>query len=83
MKIELFAMERMQSTWENQVAFNLSESGVHPMRVARSWAVWSPPRTDTWEPRRSMHCLQEQGYRMTISFSRFWALENLSSTKST
>ncbi len=34
MKIELFAMERMQSTWENLVDFNLSESGVHPMRVA-------------------------------------------------
>ena len=34
MKIELFAMERMQSTWENLVEFNLSESGVHPMRVA-------------------------------------------------
>jgi hypothetical protein len=24
-------MERMQSTWENRVAFNLSESGVHPL----------------------------------------------------
>ncbi len=34
MKIELFAMERMQSTWENLVEFNLSESGVHPLRVA-------------------------------------------------
>jgi aspartate/methionine/tyrosine aminotransferase len=34
MKIEVFAMERMQSTWENLVEFNLSESGVHPMRVA-------------------------------------------------
>jgi len=34
MRIELFAMERMQSTWENLVAFNLSESGVHPLRVA-------------------------------------------------
>ncbi len=33
MKIELFAMERMQSTWENLVEFNLSESGVHPLRV--------------------------------------------------
>lgn len=31
MKIEIFAMERMQSTWENRVEFNLSESGVHPM----------------------------------------------------
>jgi aspartate/methionine/tyrosine aminotransferase len=26
-------MERMQSTWENRVEINLSESGVHPMRV--------------------------------------------------
>jgi hypothetical protein len=33
MRIETFAMERMQSTWENRVAFNLSESGVHPLRV--------------------------------------------------
>lgn len=34
MKIERFVMERMQSTWENQVEINLSESGVHPMTVA-------------------------------------------------
>lgn len=33
MRIEPFAMERMQSTYENQVAFNLSESGVHPLRL--------------------------------------------------
>jgi aspartate/methionine/tyrosine aminotransferase len=33
MKLELFAMERLQSTWENRVAWNLSESGVHPLRV--------------------------------------------------
>jgi hypothetical protein len=26
-------MERMQSTWENLVDYNLSESGVHPMRA--------------------------------------------------
>jgi aspartate/methionine/tyrosine aminotransferase len=31
MKLEPFAMERMQSTYENQVDFNLSESGVHPL----------------------------------------------------
>jgi aspartate/methionine/tyrosine aminotransferase len=31
MKLEPFAMERMQSTYENEVAFNLSESGVHPL----------------------------------------------------
>jgi aspartate/methionine/tyrosine aminotransferase len=31
MKIEYFKMERMQSTWEFQVDYNLSESGVHPL----------------------------------------------------
>jgi len=33
MKIEPFRMERMQSLWENRVAHNLSESGVHPMSL--------------------------------------------------
>jgi hypothetical protein len=34
MKLEQFAMERMQSTYENHVEFNLSESGVQPLRLA-------------------------------------------------
>jgi len=33
MKIEYFKMERMQSRWENVVDYNLSESGVHPLRL--------------------------------------------------
>ena len=33
MKLETFAMERLQSMWENRVAWNVSESGVHPLRV--------------------------------------------------
>jgi aspartate/methionine/tyrosine aminotransferase len=33
MRIEPFRMERMQSTYENYVTFNLSESGVQPMRA--------------------------------------------------
>ncbi|RKY89325.1 hypothetical protein DRQ09_01540 [candidate division KSB1 bacterium] len=33
MKLEPFKMERMQSTWENIVKYNLSESGVHPMKL--------------------------------------------------
>lgn len=33
MKLEPFAMERMQSTYENEVDFNLSESGVRPLAV--------------------------------------------------
>jgi aspartate/methionine/tyrosine aminotransferase len=34
MKLETFEMERMQSTWENVVRYNLSESGVHPVALA-------------------------------------------------
>jgi len=33
MKIDVFKMERMQSTWENVVDYNLSESGVHPLNL--------------------------------------------------
>ncbi len=33
MQLEYFAMERLQSEWENRVAHNLSESGVHPLSV--------------------------------------------------
>jgi aspartate/methionine/tyrosine aminotransferase len=34
MRIEQFAMERMQSMFENQVDINLAESGVSPMRLS-------------------------------------------------
>jgi hypothetical protein len=33
MKIETFEMERMQSTWENLVHYDLSESGVRPLTL--------------------------------------------------
>lgn len=33
MKLEPFEMERWQSTWENKVEYNLSESGVHPLKL--------------------------------------------------
>src|SRR2546429_284565 len=33
MRLESFAMERMQSTYENHVTWNLSESGVHPLSL--------------------------------------------------
>lgn len=33
MRFEPFAMERLQSIWEHQVAWNVSESGVEPLRV--------------------------------------------------
>jgi aspartate/methionine/tyrosine aminotransferase len=34
MKLDTFALERFQSVWENRVAWNISESGVHPLRVS-------------------------------------------------
>lgn len=33
MKLYPFALERWQSTYENQVEYNLAESGVHPLRL--------------------------------------------------
>jgi aspartate/methionine/tyrosine aminotransferase len=33
MNFETFELERFQSTWENRVAYNLSESGILPMSV--------------------------------------------------
>src|SRR3954466_13379458 len=33
MRIDTFALERFQSIWENRVAWKVSESGVHPLRV--------------------------------------------------
>jgi len=44
MKLETFALERFQSIWENRVAWNLSESGVHPLRVSE--LVDSPAHHD-------------------------------------
>jgi aspartate/methionine/tyrosine aminotransferase len=34
MRLETFALERFQSTWENRVAWNVAESGVQPLRVS-------------------------------------------------
>lgn len=39
MRLRPFEMERWQSTWENRVDYNLSESGVHPMTVGEVQAL--------------------------------------------
>jgi hypothetical protein len=39
MKIETFEMERMQSTWENLVDFDMSESGVRPLTLRELTAM--------------------------------------------
>jgi aspartate/methionine/tyrosine aminotransferase len=44
MKLDAFALERFQSIWENRVAWNLAESGVHPLRVSE--LVGSPALHD-------------------------------------
>jgi len=56
MKVEPFAMERLQSTWENRVAWNLSESGVHPLRLEEL--------AETPEDRAALFA-QELGYTQT------------------
>lgn len=56
MRLEPFAMERLQSTWENRVAWNLSESGVHPLRLEEL--------ADTAEDRAELFA-QELGYTQT------------------
>ena len=56
MKLEPFAMERLQSTWENRVAWNLSESGVHPLRLEEL--------ADNPEDRSAL-LAQELGYTQT------------------
>src|SRR3972149_6878048 len=43
-KIEPFEMERMQSTWENVVEINLSESGVEPIPPRGLLPVERDPR---------------------------------------
>jgi aspartate/methionine/tyrosine aminotransferase len=42
-----FAMERWQSTWENRVAYNLSESGVHPLTLGELLALAGGVAADT------------------------------------
>ena len=56
MKLETFAMERLQSTWENRVAWNLAESGIHPFRLEEL--------ADTAEARAAL-LAQELGYTQT------------------
>jgi aspartate/methionine/tyrosine aminotransferase len=56
MHLEPFALERWQSIWENRVAWNLSESGVHPLRVEE---------VATSEAERHSVLTQELGYPQT------------------
>ena len=72
MRLETFALERFQSIWENRVAWNVSESGVHPLRVvragrhdrrsttrcwSRSWAIRRPTARSSCA-KRSRRCIR-------------------------
>ncbi len=56
MRLEPFAMERLQSVWEHRVAWNVSESGVEPLRLEEL--------ADTEEDRVALF-KQELGYTQT------------------
>lgn len=45
-RFQPFAMERWQSTYENRVAFNLSESGVHPLSLRELLDLSGSPGLD-------------------------------------
>ena len=51
MNIEQFRMERLQSTWENVVEYNLSESGVHPLALRELLGDREPARDHGARPR--------------------------------
>lgn len=46
-----FELERWQSTWENRVKWNLSESGVHPMTVRELLALAGAPADEVLDVR--------------------------------
>lgn len=56
MRLEPFEMERLQSIWEHRVAWNLSESGVEPLRLEEL--------ADTEEDRTALF-MQELAYTQT------------------
>src|SRR6185503_8468090 len=56
MNFEPFVLERWQSIWENRVAWNLAESGVHPLRVEE---------VATSDAERHAVLTQELGYTQT------------------
>ena len=51
MRIEMFEMERMQSTWENLVDYDMSESGIRPLTLRELVAMGFDLET-SWTPAR-------------------------------
>lgn len=74
MKLEPFAMERMQSTYENQVEFNLSESGVHPLSLGE---LLDDPRATETLLRERLRYTQSNG---TVALRELVAAQYTSAT---
>ncbi len=72
MSFQPFAMERWQSTWENKVRYNLSESGVHPMSAAELLALAGSTggRETPLDLREHPLLVLRQGHTATPSASR-------------
>ena len=49
MKFEQFDLERNQSLFENEVDFNLSESGVHPLKLSEILNNFKCEQETKWE----------------------------------
>ena len=68
MRLETFALERFQSIWENRVAWNVSESGVQPLRVVgtastRTALARRPPGAGARLPPDQRHARAARGDR--------------------
>lgn len=67
MKIELFRMERTQCLYENEVEFNLSESGVSPLSIAELLPEPSERAALEAEPLRYPHSTGRERLRASIA----------------
>ncbi len=59
MRFVPFELERWQSTWENRVRYNISESGVHPLSVQELLGLAGAPALPLLEVR--LHYSQSNG----------------------
>ncbi len=55
MKVEVFEMERFQSIWENRVAHNLTESGVHPLSLGELLTMAGETRIESFLDHRFVY----------------------------
>jgi aspartate/methionine/tyrosine aminotransferase len=71
-KLEQFSMERMQSTWENLVDYNLSESGVQPI-AARELLDADPVAIDALLDQRLVYTQSNGTVALREAIARLYA----------